>query len=146
MTEEASNSFLKTLEEPLDHILFILTTTRESYILRTIVSRCQKIQFSGEKFEADEAVGKLTEKFLNIEKTDISDLLILSDELSADPGLEEKLNNVLYDYRERTSVESAKKFLAMREILNAVRALEKRGNKRLALDNMFLRLKEAAAS
>jgi len=128
MTEEASNSFLKTLEEPLDHILFILTTTRESYILRTIVSRCQKIQFSGEKFEADEAVG------------------ILSDELSADPGLEEKLNNVLYDYRERTSVESAKKFLAMREILNAVRALEKRGNKRLALDNMFLRLKEAAAS
>lgn len=41
MNENAQNAFLKTLEEPPDHCLFILTTGRPSALLPTIRSRCQ---------------------------------------------------------------------------------------------------------
>lgn len=45
MTAEASNSFLKTLEEPPQGNIFILNTTEPLDLLQTIVSRCQKVPF-----------------------------------------------------------------------------------------------------
>ena len=141
MTEEASNSFLKTLEEPLENILFILTTVRESKILRTIASRCQKLVFYHERAATDENVRDLTDKILNVEDMSIPQVLAVSEELSYDTGLEEKLNSVLYDYREKTGPKSGKKFMAMRDIFNALRGIERKANKRLALDTMFLSLK-----
>ncbi len=44
MTTEASNSLLKTLEEPPPRTILILTTSLLSHILPTIVSRCQIIK------------------------------------------------------------------------------------------------------
>lgn len=46
MTAEASNSLLKTLEEPPPDSVFILTTSNISGLFGTIVSRCQVIKFS----------------------------------------------------------------------------------------------------
>ncbi|MCX7785887.1 MAG: hypothetical protein N2201_06675 [candidate division WOR-3 bacterium] len=46
MTNEAANAFLKTLEEPQQQTLFILTTERLSYIIPTIRSRCQIVRFT----------------------------------------------------------------------------------------------------
>jgi len=43
MTTEASNAFLKTLEEPHDGVTIILTTERPERILQTISSRCQEV-------------------------------------------------------------------------------------------------------
>ncbi|MDO9263309.1 MAG: DNA polymerase III subunit delta' [Desulfosalsimonadaceae bacterium] len=43
---EAANTLLKTLEEPPDHTLFILTALQASDMLPTIVSRCQQIRFN----------------------------------------------------------------------------------------------------
>ena len=45
LTTEASNAFLKTLEEPPGHVIFILCTTEAHKILPTIVSRCQRYDF-----------------------------------------------------------------------------------------------------
>jgi DNA polymerase-3 subunit delta' len=45
MTEEASNAFLKTLEEPPAGNILILNATEPSDLLPTIVSRCQKVVF-----------------------------------------------------------------------------------------------------
>ncbi|MFH0883235.1 MAG: hypothetical protein V2A56_09645 [bacterium] len=42
---EAANAFLKLLEEPPDNVMFILTSSRESRLLATIVSRCQILRF-----------------------------------------------------------------------------------------------------
>ena len=41
LTKEAFNALLKTLEEPPDHVVFILATTEEEKLLDTILSRCQ---------------------------------------------------------------------------------------------------------
>ena len=45
LTDQASNAFLKTLEEPPSHVTFILCTTEPQKILPTILSRCQRYDF-----------------------------------------------------------------------------------------------------
>lgn len=45
LTKDASNAFLKTLEEPPPYVYFILCTTEPHKILETIVSRCQRFDF-----------------------------------------------------------------------------------------------------
>lgn len=45
LTTNAFNAFLKTLEEPPPHALFILATTEKHKVLPTILSRCQIFDF-----------------------------------------------------------------------------------------------------
>lgn len=46
MTNEAANTLLKTLEEPPEKTVIVLTTSRPSALPSTVLSRCQKIQFA----------------------------------------------------------------------------------------------------
>ena len=45
LTKEASNAVLKTLEEPPEHVVFVLCTTEMQSMLPTIRSRCQRFVF-----------------------------------------------------------------------------------------------------
>ncbi|MFH2140967.1 MAG: DNA polymerase III subunit gamma/tau [Bacteroidota bacterium] len=45
LSNQAFNSFLKTLEEPPRHAIFILATTEKHKIIPTIISRCQIFDF-----------------------------------------------------------------------------------------------------
>lgn len=45
LSTSAFNAFLKTLEEPPEHVIFILATTEKHKILPTILSRCQIYDF-----------------------------------------------------------------------------------------------------
>ncbi|HCW51110.1 MAG TPA: DNA polymerase III subunit gamma/tau, partial [Clostridiales bacterium] len=45
MTKDAYNAFLKTLEEPPAHVVFVLATTEPERILPTVRSRCQRFDF-----------------------------------------------------------------------------------------------------
>ena len=45
LSKSAFNAFLKTLEEPPKHVIFILATTEKEKLPETIVSRCQVFQF-----------------------------------------------------------------------------------------------------
>lgn len=45
LTTEAFNALLKTLEEPPEHVVFILATTDPQKIPETIHSRCQRLDF-----------------------------------------------------------------------------------------------------
>ncbi|PRY98246.1 DNA polymerase III subunit gamma/tau [Marinilabilia salmonicolor] len=46
LSQAAFNAFLKTLEEPPKHAIFILATTEKHKILPTILSRCQVFDFN----------------------------------------------------------------------------------------------------
>ena len=59
LTKEAFNALLKTLEEPPSHVVFILATTEPDKILDTIISRCQRYDFTF--FSLLEMSGKLRE-------------------------------------------------------------------------------------
>src|SRR5690606_28783164 len=45
LTKEAFNALLKTLEEPPQHVIFILATTEMEKVPETVLSRCQIFQF-----------------------------------------------------------------------------------------------------
>ena len=45
LTREGANAFLKTLEEPPPHVVFILATTAPEALPPTILSRCQRYAF-----------------------------------------------------------------------------------------------------
>jgi DNA polymerase-3 subunit gamma/tau len=51
ITDAAFNALLKTLEEPPDHMVFMLATTQPEDIPQTIRSRCQHFSFRAVRFE-----------------------------------------------------------------------------------------------
>ena len=51
MTPGAFNALLKTLEEPPEHVVFILATTDVHKVIPTVLSRCQRFDFSKINFE-----------------------------------------------------------------------------------------------
>lgn len=51
LSQQAFNAFLKTLEEPPKHAIFILATTEKHKIIPTILSRCQVYDFNRIKVE-----------------------------------------------------------------------------------------------
>ncbi len=59
LSQAAFNAFLKTLEEPPAHAIFILATTEKHKILPTILSRCQTYDFN--RITVDRIVRQLRE-------------------------------------------------------------------------------------
>jgi DNA polymerase III subunit gamma/tau len=51
ITEAAFNALLKTLEEPPEHVIFMMATTEPENIPQTIRSRCQHFSFHAVKFD-----------------------------------------------------------------------------------------------
>ncbi len=59
LTPEAFNALLKTLEEPPEHVKFILATTELHKVPATIVSRCQRFEFR--RIDAAQSAERLLE-------------------------------------------------------------------------------------
>jgi DNA polymerase III subunit gamma/tau len=58
LSQAAFNAFLKTLEEPPAHAIFILATTEKHKIIPTILSRCQIFDFN--RIRVEDIVGYLS--------------------------------------------------------------------------------------
>lgn len=54
LSQQAFNAFLKTLEEPPPHAIFVLATTEKHKIIPTILSRCQIYDFN--RIRTDDAI------------------------------------------------------------------------------------------
>ncbi|MEA3448388.1 MAG: DNA polymerase III subunit gamma/tau [Bacteroidota bacterium] len=118
LSSSAFNAFLKTLEEPPAHAIFILATTEKHKILPTILSRCQIYDFNRIniqditnrlKFVADKENVNAEDEALQIiaQKADgaLRDALSIFDQLVSFSGNEitykntiENLNVLDYDY------------------------------------------------
>ncbi|MCZ7528272.1 MAG: DNA polymerase III subunit gamma/tau [Acidimicrobiia bacterium] len=59
LTDRAANAFLKTLEEPPEHVVFVLATTNPEKVLPTIRSRTQHYDFT--LLTTEQLVGHLAE-------------------------------------------------------------------------------------
>lgn len=70
LSNSAWNAFLKTLEEPPSHVVFILATTEINKVPQTVLSRCQRFDFS--KISYDNMYKKLNYIIQN-EKIDITE-------------------------------------------------------------------------
>ena len=89
LTLQAFNALLKTLEEPPQHIIFILATTELHKIPETVVSRCQKFQFL--KFTLKDIFDRLR-KIADLEKIDISDDCLYEISRLSDGGMRDAIN------------------------------------------------------
>ena len=92
LSQAAFNAFLKTLEEPPPHVLFILATTERHKILPTILSRCQKHDFR--RIKVDDIAQHL-EYISKAEELDYEYSALQQIALKADGALRDGLS--LYD-------------------------------------------------
>ena len=74
LTAASSNSILKFLEEPADDIVAILLTDNISYVLPTIKSRCQVVNFNRIKKEKNENTYDLFYNLLIFDNSDPDDM------------------------------------------------------------------------
>jgi len=84
----AFNALLKTLEEPPEHVIFILATTELNKVPITIVSRCQTIEFK--KINNKDMFKRLRE-ISDMEKIDITDDAITEIVNVSDGGLRDAI-------------------------------------------------------
>ena len=84
----AFNALLKTLEEPPEHVIFILATTDPQKIPNTIISRCQTFQF---KKISPNDIKQMLEKIVLNEKIEIEDEVLTSIAYASDGGLRDAI-------------------------------------------------------
>ena len=89
LTVGAFNALLKTLEEPPEHIIFILATTDPHKIPLTILSRCQRFDFK--RIGVSEIV-KLLSSIVKKEKIDIEEKALETIARLSDGGLRDSLS------------------------------------------------------
>jgi DNA polymerase-3 subunit delta' len=76
LNPQAANAFLKTLEEPPQNSVLILLSTEPQRILETILSRCLRLNFSGDgKRELNPAENDWLEKFGGLAASEQKSLL-----------------------------------------------------------------------
>jgi len=88
LSQSAFNAFLKTLEEPPAHAIFILATTEKHKIIPTILSRCQIFDFN--RIRVDDIVGYL-KKIASKEGVETEDEALQVIALKADGAMRDAL-------------------------------------------------------
>ncbi|MEG2171257.1 MAG: DNA polymerase III subunit gamma/tau, partial [Erysipelotrichaceae bacterium] len=89
MSTGAFNALLKTIEEPPAHVIFILATTEPHKVLPTIISRCQRFDFT--KVSKKEIVARMNE-ILEIEKITCEPEVVRIISQLADGGMRDALS------------------------------------------------------
>lgn len=89
LSQGAFNALLKTLEEPPTHVIFILATTEPHKVLPTIISRCQRFDFT--KVPQSE-IGSRVREVLDAEKIKYEDGVIRLISQLAEGGLRDALS------------------------------------------------------
>ena len=89
LSNAASNAFLKTLEEPPEHVIFILATTEPERVLETIKSRTTHLAFK--RIGNDEIISTLNEIGKN-EKIKINDDVLSYIANQSDGSLRDAIN------------------------------------------------------
>ncbi len=76
MNDQAQNALLKSLEEPPDRVIFILTTSDPGKLLPTIISRCWTIRFDP---LSTEDIKEILQNFFSVESKIAEKAAIFSD-------------------------------------------------------------------
>lgn len=143
LSQAAFNAFLKTLEEPPAHAVFILATTEKHKVLPTILSRCQIFNFNriGSEDMANHLGDIASKESINADNTalhiiaqkadgGLRDALSIFDQLVSFSGGELSYENVIknlnildYDYYFKTTEMIQRKdlsglLLILNEVLN----------------------------
>lgn len=109
LTKEAFNALLKTLEEPPEHVYFILATTESHKVPETIISRCQRFDF---KRITSKAIATRLMYIAQIEETESEPEAIEAIARAAEGGLRDAIG-----YMEQLTVEKKLSLKRVKEVL-----------------------------
>lgn len=109
MKTEAQNALLKTLEEPPQNILFLITCAKSSGLLSTILSRATVFSLDDLQVVSDEILSISTEIILSILKTTEFDLLASLYKLNKKETAKQILLSVYYLLAESLSISKSGK-------------------------------------
>ncbi len=107
LSTSAWNAFLKTLEEPPNHVIFILATTEIQKVPITVLSRCQRFDFQR---ITETVISELLQKITKKEKINITDEAIEEISKIADGGLRDALSilDQLSNINEKITIDTLK--------------------------------------
>jgi len=91
LSDGAFNALLKTLEEPPEHVVFILATTDPQKVPETIVSRCQCFSF---KRIAEDTIYNKLKDIVKSEKIKIDDDVLKKISILSDGGLRDAIGSL----------------------------------------------------
>jgi len=133
---EASNAFLKLLEEPQEQLHFILTTSNLYRVIATIRSRTQIIKLPQGELQDNP---QTSSDFLNFS---VGEMFKITDKIKSRPEAEEFLKELLFQNHKR--LESSENLLKNAEILSIIdatlSAILTNGNIQLQLTNMVVNI------
>jgi len=133
LNNESQNALLKTLEDPGPNNFIILTTSKPSRLLPTIISRCQNIKLKNQPTDCS------TDKCL-VFSQNIKKDLALSETLSKDktqvlPFLEQQLKDYQLLLQQDPSTQNSK---IVQKIIKSINMIESNVDPKSALDFLFL--------
>lgn len=120
-TPEATNAFLKNLEEPNKNLIYILTASNLENVLPTIASRCQVIQVS-------KACHSVVKQVLQDKHINIKNALNIKDRNEAIKFVEDL---IYLDHKDQN-------FKNMENYLGTIRNLKLNGNVSLQMTNLLV--------
>lgn len=149
LTKEAQNSLLKSLEEPPEDTVILLSTPNENLLLPTIISRCEVTRIKNDKNirENPASIRENPKVTLtnDIRYMDIGEKFKLAEQLSAKIDKEESLESVRNRVEEWLNhlLENSKttqNLKVMKNIVFTKKRLRQNLNIRLVLENLLINL------
>lgn len=138
LVPEAANAFLKILEEPSSFTIIILVSSKPRFILPTVLSRCEKVQFlpSKEKIidkKTTEAIGE----FMNVARQGITERMQYAEKLFSGKEYQNLIIGLIHTLRARENPNHKvlKNLLRLNSLLS-----QPQFNHRLALENFLISL------
>ena len=131
---DAQNAFLKSLEEPQENLIYILTARSEDSVLPTIVSRCHVIKLKDVKVDSTDEEKQKIEKFLKMsvgEKLSVTSKIVKRED--AKVFLEEFISVGHTLIREKPEIA-----LQLDEALRVLDSINKNGNVQIQLTNFVV--------
>ncbi len=141
MTVEAANAFLKSLEEPMQGVCFILTTIHPARLLKTIVSRCQLLDFPVTSPNISEPETVIS--FSRYCEMPVYERFSYHAELSRDTDIIfSQLSRWLREIQDEFLMGNTRHLDLLKEIVEIISRLEYNLNHRLQLDALAVRIDE----
>lgn len=141
----AQNALLKSLEEPPQHIQIMLTTSRIEKVLPTIQSRCVIKIFADQSEPANQE--DINQIFQQIKKDSFTNLFLLSEKYKERGEAMKFLDQLTRFLHQRNQEQPQLSYTqALKFLITTQDTLEKNVNVRLALEDLFFRLKTLFAS
>ncbi|PIR41887.1 MAG: hypothetical protein COV30_01705 [Candidatus Yanofskybacteria bacterium CG10_big_fil_rev_8_21_14_0_10_37_15] len=138
LTLEAANSILKSLEDPLPFLVFMLISSRPGLILPTVVSRCERVNFL--RFDekvADEETIKSINKFIEVCRQGITERLQYAKKIYEKEDYQKLVVDLIYwlHAKDKKNLRVLKNLLHLNQLLS-----QPQYNHRLAIENFLINL------